>query len=54
MIFKSYNELTPAQRQALQETRNVLPGMKAKIEAAMAKLEDELVSAGSCPSGPYY
>ncbi|KAI8938905.1 hypothetical protein NX059_004762 [Plenodomus lindquistii] len=30
------------ERQALQETKNVLPGMKAKIEAATEKLEDEL------------
>ncbi|CAN9213799.1 unnamed protein product [Alternaria alternata] len=31
-----------AQRQALQETKNVLPGMKIKIEQAVEKLEEEL------------
>jgi tubulin-specific chaperone A len=36
--------LTSLQRQALQETKNVLPGMKIKIEQAVEKLEDELVS----------
>ncbi|KAF2853814.1 tubulin-specific chaperone-like protein Rbl2 [Plenodomus tracheiphilus IPT5] len=30
------------ERQALQETKNVLPGMKTKIETALEKLEDEL------------
>lgn len=40
--------LTATQRQALQETRNVLPGMKTKIEAALEKLEDELVSRDVC------
>jgi tubulin-specific chaperone A len=32
------------QRQALQETKNVLPGMKIKIEQAVERLEEELVS----------
>jgi tubulin-specific chaperone A len=36
--------LNPSQRQALQETKNVLPGMKIKIEQALERLEDELVS----------
>lgn len=36
--------LTSLQRQALQETKNVLPGMKVKIEQAVEKLEEELVS----------
>ncbi|KAL1794324.1 hypothetical protein ACET3X_007745 [Alternaria dauci] len=30
------------ERQALQETKNVLPGMKVKIEQAVEKLEEEL------------
>ncbi|CBY02002.1 hypothetical protein IAQ61_006592 [Plenodomus lingam] len=30
------------ERQALQETKNVLSGMKTKIQAALEKLEDEL------------
>ncbi|EUC49586.1 hypothetical protein COCMIDRAFT_1631 [Bipolaris oryzae ATCC 44560] len=30
------------ERQALQETKNVLPGMKIKIEQAVEKLEEEL------------
>jgi tubulin-specific chaperone A len=36
--------LTMTQRQALQETRNVLPSMKTKIEQALERLEEELVS----------
>jgi hypothetical protein len=36
--------LTMTQRQALQETKNVLPGMKTKIEQALERLEEELVS----------
>ena len=36
--------LTVMQRQALQETKNVLPGMKTKIEQAVERLEEELVS----------
>ena len=35
--------LTVTQKQALQETKNVLPGMKTKIELALERLEDELV-----------
>lgn len=38
------------ERQALQETKNVLPGMKTKIEAALEKLEDELEN-GEAPEG---
>ncbi|KAI4614076.1 hypothetical protein J4E80_006766 [Alternaria sp. BMP 0032] len=30
------------ERQALQETKNVLPGMKTKIEQAVERLEEEL------------
>ncbi|USP75089.1 hypothetical protein yc1106_02363 [Curvularia clavata] len=30
------------ERQALQETKNVLPGMKIKIEQALEKLQEEL------------
>ncbi|CAO2653927.1 Nn.00g106600.m01.CDS01 [Neocucurbitaria sp. VM-36] len=30
------------ERQALQETKNVLPGMKTKIEQALERLEEEL------------
>jgi tubulin-specific chaperone A len=37
--------LTILQRQALQETKNVLPGMKTKIEQAVERLEEELVSS---------
>ncbi|KAF1838186.1 tubulin binding cofactor A [Decorospora gaudefroyi] len=32
------------ERQALQETKNVLPGMKVKIEQAVERLEEELES----------
>jgi tubulin-specific chaperone A len=33
------------QKQALAETRNVLPSMQTKISAALEKLEEALVSA---------
>ncbi|KAF1848667.1 uncharacterized protein K460DRAFT_281388 [Cucurbitaria berberidis CBS 394.84] len=32
------------ERQALEETKKVLPGMKTKIEQALERLEEELVS----------
>lgn len=38
------------QKQALAETRNVLPGMQTKISAALEKLEEVLVSKTSTPS----
>ncbi|CAA9957101.1 tubulin-specific chaperone rbl2 [Pyrenophora teres f. maculata] len=34
------------ERQALQETKNVLPGMKTKIEQAVERLEEELEGNG--------
>jgi tubulin-specific chaperone A len=44
IIFKS-SQLMCIQKQALAETRNVLPSMQTKISAALEKLEEALVSA---------
>ncbi|KAK7552647.1 tubulin-specific chaperone-like protein Rbl2 [Phyllosticta paracitricarpa] len=38
------------ERQALEETKNVLPALSQKIKDAVAKLEDELVSSTSTQS----
>lgn len=37
------------QRQALAETKNVLPSMQTKISAALEKLEDVLVGGMQVP-----
>lgn len=43
-ISQAHSIFTCFQRQALEETKRVLPEMKIKIEQALERLEEELVS----------
>lgn len=49
-VFAPTPDLTVAQRQGLQETRNVLPTVRTKISDALEQLEARLVSGlHACP-----